>query len=527
MRPPTSISLSRKFLALAGACVLWATFAGGGAVAASEESPPVWTLTPITEENIALAIAELPSIIADVQEKSGVPGFAAAVAHKGEVVFAEGFGERAAGTGQPVDADTVFQMASVSKAVGATAISRLVDKEIVSWDDPIREYLPNFRLGSPYVSRNVTIADMYSHRSGLPQHAGDDLEDIGYSRTQILHRLRFLPLTSFRNTYAYTNFGLTAGAQAAANAADSSWAAITRTQLFEPVGMTNSSFRFADYVNAPNKALTHMEKDGRWVHGETRDPQPQSPAGGLSSTAHDMGRWMVLQLGNGVLDGTPLIDPDVLQEMRQPHSISGPADNPVARSSFYGFGIGTNVDGTGHVRWSHSGAFYLGAATTFEMLPAAELGIVVMSNGQPMGHVEAIAASFMDIATTGAVQRDWLAAYARAFAPMFEDRGVLAGRQPPPDARPRFPASDYVGAYSNDYVGTARIVRAVSGLALRLGPEGKQTQFALTPWGGNLFSYQPTGENALGPSAVWIRPNQASLTIEQLNRDGMGTLMRD
>jgi CubicO group peptidase (beta-lactamase class C family) len=526
MSPPLRFATARKFLALASISVLWASIASGQSVASAEENPSAWTFTTVTEENVAQAVDALPSIIADMQEKTGVPGIAVAVTYQGEIIFAEGYGERIAGSGQLVDADTVFLMASVSKPVGATAISRIVQEETIAWDDPIRDYLPGFRMKTPDVSRNVTIADMYSHRSGLPPHAGDDLEDIGYSRTQIFNRLRYLPLTSFRNTYNYTNFGMTVGAQAASNAAGLSWAALTRTKLFEPAGMNSSSFLFADYANATNKALSHMKKDGTWVHGETRNAQPQSPAGGLSSTVNDMARWMLLHLDNGVLDGTPLIDPDVLQEMRRPHAISGPASNPIARSSMYGFGIGTSVDGTGHVRWSHSGAFFLGAATTFEMLPAAKLGIVVLSNGQPLGLVEAISASFMDIATTGAIQLDWFAGYSRVFAPMLQDPSVLAGRQPPPNAQPRYPLSDYAGTYRNGYVGTARVVRAGSGLALRLGPKGQQTQFPLTAWGGNLFSYRPTGENALGPSAVWIRPNQNSITIEQLNTRGMGTLIR-
>jgi CubicO group peptidase (beta-lactamase class C family) len=183
-----------------------------------------------------------------------LPGIAAAVAYQSKSVFAEGFGERSAGSGQLVDTDTEFQMARLSEAVGATAISRLVDEGVISWDDSIRHFLPGFALNTPYVSRNVTIADMYSHRSGLPGYAGDDLEDLGFSRSTIMDRLRYLPLSPFRNTYDYTNFGLTAGAQAAANGAGMSWAALNNDKLFTPAKMHSSSFRFAEYQQAANRA---------------------------------------------------------------------------------------------------------------------------------------------------------------------------------------------------------------------------------------------------------------------------------
>ena len=521
------MSLPRAAVRLPVALAALATvLAVGPSPASADTNPGAWTLTPVTDANVASAVAQLPGIIEEVRAKTGVPGIAAAVVYQGRVLLADGYGERAAGSGQPVDANTVFQMASLSKAVGATAVSKLVDEGVITWDDPIRDHLPGFGLATPFVSRNVTIADMYSHRSGLPLHAGDDLEDLGFDRATILDRLRYLPLTSFRDTYHYTNFGLTAGAQAAANAAGMSWVEVTEKKLLEPAGMTSSSFLFSDYLNAPNRALTHVRTDAGWVHGPTRNPQAQSPAGGLSSTANDMARWMLLQLGDGVLDGQRLIDAGVLQVMRQPHSVSGAPSQPDVRPGLYGYGIGTGVDGTGHVRWSHSGAFFLGTGTVFEMLPAADLGIVVMGNVQPMGYVEAIAASFMDIATTGSVQRDWLSAYTAVFAPMLQDPSELAGRQPAAGAKPKLPLSAYVGEYANDYVGTARVERGRAGLVLRLGPEGRQGRYPLTSWGGNLFSYLPRGENALGPSAVTFRPEAGTVTIEQLDENGMGTLTR-
>lgn len=497
-----------------------------GPAPAAEGNPAAWSLTPITEANIAAAVDALPGIVADVRSRSGLPGVSVAVVHDGRVLLAAGYGERVAGSGLPVDADTVFQMASVSKPVGATVVSRAVANRLVSWDEPVTRDLPGFALADPYVTKHVTIGDLYAHRSGLPAHAGDDLEDIGFDRATILQRLRYLPLSSFRDTYAYTNFGLTAAAEAVARAAGTPWATLAQRTLFEPLGMTRSSYRFGDYLSQSNRAITHQLVDGAWQHGETRNAQAQAPAGGLSSTANDMARWLMMQLANGTVAGQDLIPAGTLQVMRQPHAVSGPARDPEARSGFYGYGIGSGVDGTGHVRWSHSGAFFLGAGTVVDLLPAGDVGIAVMGNATPTGQVEAIATSFMDIVTTGRIQRDWLTAFRQVFAPQFTDRSVLAGRTPPAGARPRAPLADYAGTYRNDYVGTAEVFVKSDRLMLGLGPRTSRSIFPLTSWGGDRFSYEPTGENALGRSAVTFDRRAGTITIEQLNEYGQGTLRR-
>lgn len=490
----------------------------------AEGNPGAWSVGAVTPESVQAAVAALPTLIADAQERTGVPGMAASVVYNDEVLFAEGFGVRSVDGGEPVDAETVFQLASLSKPIGATAISAVIDTGAVAWQDRIVDYLPWFALDDSYVTANVQIADMYSHRSGLPLHAGDDLEDIGYDRREVLDRLRYLPLTPFREVYAYTNFGLTAGGEAVATAIGTDWDTLAEDYLFGPAGMTSSSFSFADYEAAPNRAIGHQRVDGEWVHVETRDPQAQAPAGSASSDVVDLARWMRLHLANGTLDGEELIDPDVLQVMRQPHMVSGVSLDPAARSGLYGYGLGTGANGSGMVTWSHSGAFLLGAGTVVNMLPAAGLGIAVVSNASPVGAVEAIAQAFLDIALYGQVQRDWIATFDAAFAPMFTDPSELAGRTPPEGATPAAPPAAYAGTYSNDYVGDV-VIEAVDGtLVMGLGPD--LIPFELTSWGGDLFSYQPTGENALGLSAVTFDLVAGTVTIEQLNSAGMGTLTK-
>lgn len=178
----------------------------------------------LTLDRVELAAAKLDELAEREVRQTGIPGIAIAIVFKDQVVFAKGFGVRIAGSMDAVDADTVFQLASLSKPLGSTVVAALAGKKLLSWDSRISDLDPAFEMWDSWVTREVTLRDFYAHRSGLPDHAGDLLEDIGFSREEILHRLRFQkPKTSFRSRFAYTNFGITEAAVAAAKAAGKEW----------------------------------------------------------------------------------------------------------------------------------------------------------------------------------------------------------------------------------------------------------------------------------------------------------------
>ena len=183
-------------------------------------SAPLSWADELSLEQVKAATTQLKKLTEEEMRTTGIPGIAIAVVFKDQVVFAEGFGVREVGEASPVDADTVFQLASVSKPIGSTVVAALVGEGLLSWDSRISDLDPGFEMHDAWVTREITVRDFYCHRSGLPDHAGDLLEDLGFTREEILRRLRYQrPNTSFRSGYAYTNFGMTEGAIAAAKAA--------------------------------------------------------------------------------------------------------------------------------------------------------------------------------------------------------------------------------------------------------------------------------------------------------------------
>jgi CubicO group peptidase (beta-lactamase class C family) len=496
---------------------------------ARQQATPAVAAEGLTPDSVRRALDALDGIVADAMDRTGVPGVAAAVVYQDETLATRGYGVASTETSAPVDADTIFQLASLSKPLASTVVAGVVGDGAVGWDTTVVTYLPDFALHEPWPSSQVTIADLFSHRSGLADHAGDVLEDMGYGREEVLHRLRYLrPQYSFRDGYAYTNFGLTAGAVAAANAAGQRWEDLCASRLYQPAGMTRTSSRFDDFINADNHAATHVEADGAWVPKYVRDPDAQSPAGGVSSTVTDMARWMRLQIGGGTLDGAEIIAAAALAETHRPHAISSP---PGANIGFYGLGWNVGLDPTG-LRLSHSGAFALGAGTAVFLFPEERLGITVLTNGYPIGLAEAIALGFIDVARAGAVQQDWLTLLAPTFAELAAPAyGKDVAGDPPADPVAPQDLAAYTGTWYNRFSGPIEIAQDGDGLTLSQGPVDDPDVYPLTHWDRDTFTYEPVGENANVRAAVTftIGPDgtASAMTVENLDLQHQGTFTRD
>ena len=508
-----------------------------GGIAAAFVAAPVRAETA-TREKVAAALPRLEAFVRQVVERKLVPGLSIAVVHHDEVVFLKAFGVRQVGRPEPVEVGTVFQLASVSKPLASTVVSALVGEGKLSWDSKIRDIDPGFALQDELASANVTVGDLFAHRSGLPGHVGDDIEELGFTQGEILHKLRLAkPAYGFRDGYSYSNFGLTEGAVAAARVAGLGWAEASEEKLYKPLGMTATSSRYRDFMSRPNRASLHVPIDGRvgdgsWASFTQRNPDTQAPAGGASSTARDMAQWLRLLLADGRFDGHRLIDQAALQRAHVP-AIVRSTDPATGAAAFYGFGW--NVDYREHgVELSHAGAFSAGARTLVHLIPGEQLGVVVLSNAFPTGAPEGIAMTFFDLVFKGEPSRDWLALANEVF-----DAGYKAMMKPslayatppaaPSAARAALPVAAYVGDYGNDYVGDARVAEDAGGtLYLHLGPAGRR--FPLTHFNRDVFTYNPMAEAPkarIGVSFL-VGPDgkAAEVTIEDLNDYGLGRLTR-
>jgi CubicO group peptidase (beta-lactamase class C family) len=478
----------------------------------------------ISSESVNSALAQLDSYIRSSLATTKVPGAAVAVVYNDQVVFLRGYGVRKIGEPAAVDPDTVFEIASFSKPIASTILASLVGEGKIGWDDRIVDIDPGFQLSNPDTTRRIEIRDFLSHRSGLATESGDLLEDLGYSRPDILFRMRYLPLPGqFRKTYAYSNFGYTTGAIAAAIKIGKPWETIAEEQLYSRLGMSRTSSRFSDYRDRANKAALHIFLNGEPVNRFVREADAEAPAGGVSSSARDLAEWLRLQLAGGKWNGKQMIDANALAETHKAHICRSPVDpakpNDCPGGQYYGLGWNVNTDAQGHIQLAHSGAFFLGAATSVYMIPEERIGVLALTNSVPIGLPESICLHFLDLVHYGKPQRDYLALAGKLFSQMITETqdastnyATLAPLKSPAPAKP---LSAYIGKYTNEYFGTLEVSVEEGRLILRLPPRG--SYYELAHWDGDTFTYYFASENTgMGRRGARFSPEKNQVLIENL-----------
>ncbi|ANJ27976.1 serine hydrolase [Agromyces aureus] len=514
-RTIVAVAVSTLVLGATAACTAESTgssSSGGTPITVETGDAPNQDVIPLyTDQDAAIeaAVKNLPGHVEEALDRTGVPGAQVAVVSGGETVYQGSFGVRDVTTEEKVDDDTLFMIASLSKPVSGTVVAKAITEDPdLSWSTPVKDLMPDFTMGDPYVTDNAQIGDYFTHRTGIPTGGGDDLEDVGFDRDYILAHLNQIPLAPFRITYQYSNFGLTTGAEAVAVSRGATWEQTAEELLFEPLGMDSTTSSHADFLAADNRAVQHARLGDKDFQPEfDRDPDAEAPAGGIASTAGDLAKWMNLVLADGELDGEAFIDPATMTQAFSAQIVSSHNQTLDQRPGHYGFGVNVGSGAGGRVVLSHSGGFGLGTATAASMVPDLDLGIVVLTNGAPIGAPEAVAQEFLDDVLYGAQTRDWVELTGGYFEHFNAPAGDLVGEEAPTDAAASGPASDYVGTYESPYFGTLTITEEGGSLQGAMGPEGDYT-FAIEPWDGDTMAFAPTGENALPgslSSAVFAR----------------------
>ncbi len=493
-------------------------------------------MTKPTRSKVNQSFGKLDDIVRRAMEQTGAPGISLVVVFDDQVLYQKGYGVRSTETRAPVQPETVFQIASLSKPVSATIMAGLVGggkwndygKGAFAWDDPIVKYAPHVVLSDPWVSEHVTFKDLFAHRSGLPgASAGNDLETIEYDRDTILQRLRYVPIERFRDRWDYSNFGMTLAGDVAAKAAGTNWEDISEQVLFDPAGMASTSMRHQDYLKQANRAELHVKIDGQWKPAFKRNPDAQAPAGGCSSNVVDLAHWVRLSLKGGELGGQPIIDKNALDATHTPVIMARPpAPTIAAPASFYALGWVINMTPYAEVEWNHSGAFSVGASTVAKLIPIEGLGIVVLTNVAPIGVPEAIAEAYFNHLHSMPVTDDEVfAVWQQRFAGLYGKPPDVSKPANPAAARPE---TAYVGTYTNPYVGNINIVARNGKLDIVEGPNAMR--FTLEHLDGDTFIYKHDPELPDYPAIVKFTVGRngvvTALTDSAFDATGQGTLAR-
>ena len=407
-----------------------------------------------------------------------VPGVSVAIVKDGRVVLARGYGVRRLGEPATVDTQTLFGIASNTKAFTATALGILEEEGKLEWDAPVIEYLPWFRLSDPYVTSQMTIRDLLVHRSGLGLGAGDLLwwPPSTYDRREIAHRLRYLPLaTSFRSAYAYDNVLYLIAGEVIEAVSGQSWEDFVTERILRPVGMTGSNVLHSAAGLEGNVAATHAEVDGTVRPIAPFLSDNTNPAGGINSNAKDMARWMIVQLDSGrMADGRRLFSPRTTRELWSlvtPMPIGRvPPTLAPTQASFLGYALGFQVnDYRGRKLVSHRGGLP-GYVSKVALIPDENLGVAVLTNQESSAAFAAISYRVLDHYLGAA--HDWLGAYRvvaeqTAAAIAQAERGTETQRDS--TSSPSLPLDCYAGTYRDAWYGDVTVTLENGRLVIRFG----------------------------------------------------------
>lgn len=339
----------------------------------------------------------LDDYIAKVLQTFEVPGLSIAIVKDGKPLLTKGYGVKKIGTANVVDANTLFAIASNSKAFTATALAMLVEEGKLKWDNPVVEYLPWFKTADSYITANFTIRDLLVHHSGIPAYAGDLMlfPPSGYSRKEIIRRIRYIPFVNgFRSVYAYDNIFYLVAGEVISAVSGMEWEEFIKTRIFRKVGMTGSVSTFSAFKNQPNISAGHFRLNGKVKEISAAYDQAMgdagNPAGGVLSNATDMAKWLITQLDSGrTIDHQQLFKPSTTNELWKvvrPMPLTRAAESiKPSQANFFGYALGFRALNYGKYKMVIHGGKLDGFVSQVAMIPELNLGICVLTNQEATG----------------------------------------------------------------------------------------------------------------------------------------------
>ena len=462
------------------------------------------------------AVAQFDADVARAVKAWKAPGLAIAVVRNDSVLLAKGYGFRELGKPALVDADTRFAIGSTTKAMTVLALGMLVDEGKVRWDAPVIDYLPSFRLSDPYVTRELTVRDLLTHRTGLGNAdllwAGAD-----YGADEIFTRTATLPLAySFRSGFVYQNIMYALAGDIVRAVSGMTWDAFLETRIFAPLGMTGTVTRLAGIEGKPNVAVPHGEIDGTLRVITNRAVDPVAPAGSVWSSVNDMARWMRFVLDSGRVHGKRLVSEPTFKQWLSPQTVADPNTYPalsLAKPHFFLYALGWFLqDYNGQAVVMHTGSID-GMSAIIGLIPDKKLGVYVLANAD---HVELRHALMYEVfdrfgGAAGAKPRNWSAELLTMFDAQHA-QSVAAQAQAlskrVTGTTPSLPVAQYVGTYRHltygDVVITAngdtlhaRFGRAYEGDLIHWQYETFRARWASRQNGEGTITFKPDGNGRI------------------------------
>ncbi|WP_332877688.1 serine hydrolase [Massilia sp. S19_KUP03_FR1] len=423
----------------------------------------------------ASAAYNLEADVTRVMKAFDVPGIAIAIVKDGKVVATRGFGVRKLGQPALVDANTLFEVASNSKAFTAAALAMLVDEGKLAWDDPVTKHLPDFQMYDAYVTHEMTVRDLLTHRSGLGLGAGDLLwwPKTTFSTDEIIEKLRYIkPATSFRSAYAYDNLLYIVAGKIIAAKSGKSWGDTVREKILNPVGMTGTTTSLAEGAAIANQSGPHSKVNDRITLVKPFPVPNAVGAVGINTNAEDIARWMQVLLDGGKIaakgmdaNGKPVrLYSDArakdLWTAQTPIMIGEPpAALAATRPNFSAYGLGFRLrDYHGQKVAMHGGAL-IGFYSRLVLVPESKLGIAIFTNAESDEALDAMQYRLLD-QYMGIAPTDWIGIIADQEKKIHAKelaRVKAADTSRVAASKPSLALADYDGDYQDAWYGKATI----------------------------------------------------------------------
>lgn len=444
-----------------------------------------WIVFLISLQNSIYAqdirFSSLDSYITNAMKDWRVPGLAIAVVKDNSIVYAKGYGYCGLDQKSLVDERTVFAIGSCTKSFTAAALAMLVTEGKLNWDDCVTDYLPSFQLFDPYVTREVTIRDLLTHRCGIP-HTDHLWFGSTFNREEIIRRLRYVePVWSFRTTFEYNNIMYLVAGHIVQSLTGMSWDDFMRQRLFKVLGMTESSVTISALVDKENVAIPYLDINGESVEVPWRNMDNGAPFGGINSNVIDMAQWLRFQLNYGHYEGRRLIDSSQVKVMHSPqifipvnsrHSSLFPKG-----SQFPSYGLGWFIFSYyGHKVVEHAGGID-GMMANMTMIPEKRVGIVILSNMIPQFLPISITRWVMD-RVLDLPEKDWSAEGLTTYRQITDQHHKTKEEKEAArdvDSHPSLALEDYAGKYTNPIYGEAIVIYQSGKLVFNLSPSFTST----------------------------------------------------